>query len=260
MWRISGAAPAGDFVLRLFPNEGTRSRDREVLAMRTASAAGLPVPEVIMVSDVAGHAAMLMTLAPGATVGTRLISEPERAGTTGRQLGDLLGCINHIPAPNGLAPADAWLDRAGPELAPLRDRFEAMPHQDRLLHLDFHPENVLSEGGEITGIIDWTNTLPGPPHVDLGRSRAILQLAGTLPNLPAEVVAAIHVLEASLIAGHERIHGPDPEPDLTLAWGVGTQCVDFTPQAQNPESWVTAALVGQLEAKRDRLIAHMLAR
>ena len=39
--------------------------------------------------------------------------------------------------------------------------------------------------GAITAVIDWPNTLPGPPHIDLGRSRAILQMVRALPRLLA---------------------------------------------------------------------------
>jgi aminoglycoside phosphotransferase (APT) family kinase protein len=258
LWRISGIGHDGQLVLRLFPIGNERPRDREVQAMGAARTAGLPVPDVIMTSVVADRPAILMTLASGATVTTALGSGRDRARETGRTLGDVLGRINLLPAPEGLAPADAWLDRAGPELAPLRDRLIDLPNANRLLHLDFHPENVLMENGEVTAVIDWPNTLPGPPHIDLGRSRAILQMVRTLPRLSPEVAAAVDVFEAGLVEGHERLHGPDPDPDLTLAWGVGTQCVDFTPQIQNPGSWVTAELVDHLKAKRDTLIAGLL--
>jgi aminoglycoside phosphotransferase (APT) family kinase protein len=257
MWRVSGTGRASDFVLRLFPPGDERWRDRETLAMRAVGAAGLPVPEVVRTGAVGDRPAMLMTLAPGTTVGKAL--GPGRATAIGRSLGELLGTLNQLPAPDGLAPADAWLDRAGPALAPLRDRLAALPNADRLLHLDYHPENVLIEGDAVTAIIDWTNTLPGPAHIDLGRSRAILQMIRTLRVVPPEVVAAVGAFESGLVIGHAAVHGPDPAPDLSLAWGFGTICVDFAPQVDRPESWVTRALVDELDATRDALIARALA-
>ncbi len=257
MWRVSGVGPV-DYVLRVFPAGSERWRDRETLAMRTASAAGLPVPDVLLTDAIDDRPAMLTTFAPGATVAATLRDHPERATTTGATLGRLLGEINRRPAPEGLAPADAWLDRTGTALAPLRDRLAAMPNAGRLLHLDYHPENVLMEGDAVTGVIDWTNTLPGPPHIDLGRSRATLEVARNLPGVAPEFAAAIEAFETGLMAGHASIHGPDPEPDLTLAWGVGMTCVDFAPQAANPESWVTPELLARLEARRDKLIARVL--
>ena len=173
-------------------------------------------------------------------------------------LGTVLGEINRLPAPDGLAPTGMWLDRPGQALAPLRDRLAAMPNADRLLHLDYHPENVLMEGDAISGVIDWTNTLPGPPHVDLGRSRAILRMARTLPKMTAEAASAVEVLEVGLVQGHAAIHGPDPEPDLSLAWGLGTVCADFAAHVTQPDTWVTPELVARLDAERDRLVARVL--
>ena len=257
LWRISGAGSAR-YALRIFPPGNARPRDREALAMRAVTAAGLPVPDVIRTDTIAGRPAMLTTFLPGTTVAAALAGNPERAAATGRTLGRLLGEINRLPAPAGLAPPGQWLDRAGPALAPLRDRLAAMPNADRLLHLDFHPENVMVDGDDVSGVIDWTNTLPGPPHIDLGRSRAILRMIRMLPDVPTAVATGVEAFAAGLVAGHASIHGPDPDPDLTLAWGVATQCVDFAPQAAMPESWVTPELLAQLESSRDALIARVL--
>lgn len=257
LWRISSAGSA-EFVLRVFPTENAQWRDREVLAMQAVMTADLPVPAVIRTGTIGNRPAMLTTLVPGTTVAAALQEHPDQATATGRKLGVLLGEINRLPAPEGLAPPDQWLDRAGTSLAPLRGRLAALPHADRLLHLDFHPENVMIDGADVTGIIDWTNTLPGPPHIDLGRSRAILRLIGMLPDVPREIVTAVDAFAAGLVEGHASIHGPDPEPDLTLAWGVATQCIDFAPQAALPESWVTPELLAQLESSRDQLIAGLL--
>lgn len=259
MWRISGTGLAGDLVLRLFPPGNEAVRDREVLAMRAASAAGLPVPDVVLTGAIEDRPLMLVALAPGVTVAAALGTDVDRAAAIGRKMGELLGEINRLPAPDGLAPADAWLDRAGPALAPLRDRLVAMPRGDRLLHLDYHPENVLMAGDAITAVVDWTNTLPGPPHIDLGRSRAILQTIHLLPTVEPAVATAVAALEAGLVAGHAAVHGPDPNPDLSLAWGTGMICVDFAPQARMPGSWVTPELVARLEARRDALIARVTA-
>lgn len=258
LWRISGAG-GPDYALRIFPPGNERTRDRETLGMRAVMTAGLPVPDVIRTTMIDNRPAMLTTFVPGTTVAVALAADSTSATAFGRELGTLLGEINRLPAPEGLAPPDRWLDRAGPAVAPLRDRLATLPHADRLLHLDFHPENVMMSDGDVTGVIDWTNTLPGPPHIDLGRSRAILQLIRMLPSVAPEVAAAVEDFATGLIDGHASIHGPDPAPDLTLAWGVATQCVDFAPQAELPESWVTPELLAQLEATRDALIAKVLA-
>lgn len=257
LWRITGPDTHGDLVLRVFPTGDTVVADREALAMGAAGAAGLPVPAVLATGEIEDRRVLLISLVPGATVAAAL-EEAERAFALGETLGTLLGRLNAIAAPADLAPRDAWLDRAGPALAPLRGRLAAMPNADRLLHLDYHPENVLLSEGEVTGIIDWTNALAGPPHIDLGRSRATLQTVRLLPTVPPEVAATVEQFVDGLVTGHAAVHGPDPEPDLSLAWGFGTICVDFSRHVERPGTWVTPELVAALEERRDALIARVV--
>ncbi|PSL40288.1 aminoglycoside phosphotransferase (APT) family kinase protein [Planomicrobium soli] len=47
------------------------------------------------------------------------------------------------------------------------------------IHRDYHPSNVLWEGGKITGVVDWVNACVGPIGVDVGHCRVNLaQLYG----------------------------------------------------------------------------------
>ena len=50
-----------------------------------------------------------------------------------------------------------------------------------LLHLDYHPLNVLGEAGAISGVLDWTNADGGDPRADVARTGAILRF---LPDNP----------------------------------------------------------------------------
>jgi aminoglycoside phosphotransferase (APT) family kinase protein len=48
------------------------------------------------------------------------------------------------------------------------------------LHRDFHPGNVLFDGGAITGVVDWVETSWGPPELDVAHcSTALSLLHGT---------------------------------------------------------------------------------
>ena len=47
------------------------------------------------------------------------------------------------------------------------------------IHRDYHPANILWQGGEISGIVDWVNACRGPAGVDIGHCRVNLaQLFG----------------------------------------------------------------------------------
>ncbi len=42
------------------------------------------------------------------------------------------------------------------------------------MHLDYHLQNVLVDGGQITGVIDWVNAGRGDVRVDFARTMALL--------------------------------------------------------------------------------------
>ncbi|HEV2169463.1 MAG TPA: phosphotransferase [Candidatus Binatus sp.] len=45
---------------------------------------------------------------------------------------------------------------------------------DSLVHMDYHPQNVMVEGLRVTGVIDWVNTDVGDRHLDAAMSAVIL--------------------------------------------------------------------------------------
>src|SRR4030042_1376357 len=48
------------------------------------------------------------------------------------------------------------------------------------VHMDFHPLNVLSDGRNITGVVDWTNAAAGDARADLAWTVTLLRM-GPLP-------------------------------------------------------------------------------
>lgn len=115
------------------------------------------------------------------------------------------------------------------------------------------------DGDNIAGIIDWANTLPGPSHLDLARSRAIVQVAKTARLFPPAAADVLDRFEEGLSAGHANVIGPDPHPELSAAWGMAMTADDLTGQVGKPWSWVTEAVLERLRDERDRLIAAALA-
>ena len=64
------------------------------------------------------------------------------------------------------------LKEAHARLAARAARFRSAPLS--LLHLDYHPQNVLVKGLRVTGVIDWVNTDIGDRHLDAAMTAAIL--------------------------------------------------------------------------------------
>jgi aminoglycoside phosphotransferase (APT) family kinase protein len=54
-----------------------------------------------------------------------------------------------------------------------------------ICHGDLHPQNVLVEGGRVSGVVDWTNTVVADPAFDVGSTHMILRFVPAgLASLP----------------------------------------------------------------------------
>jgi aminoglycoside phosphotransferase (APT) family kinase protein len=79
-----------------------------------------------------------------------------------------------------LATLDARVERGPlPWLGPALEwaRAESTKFRDgagSVLHMDYHPLNVLVQGGRISGIIDWVNAESGDRHLDVATTATIL--------------------------------------------------------------------------------------
>lgn len=215
LWTFSPSPNAAPMVVRTFPEGSHAVAEREYLAMRAAASHGVPVPTVIMKGEVDARPVLVTTFAAGTPVREQLAQQPERAHEIGLSMGAALGRLHKVTAPAGLVKtAEAWIDRAGPAVAHLRPLLAEVPHADRLLHLDFHADNVLMDGERITAVIDCENTLAGPPHIDLARSRTILRAVKLGRLIPEELHRVFNEVDRGLVEGHAGVIGRDPYPAL----------------------------------------------
>lgn len=76
------------------------------------------------------------------------------------QLARLKAIVQRL-ALTGLEPGLAWLENHRPASA-----------QAAICHGDFHPLNILADGGEPTGVIDWPNVVIAEPAMDVGSAIA----------------------------------------------------------------------------------------
>jgi aminoglycoside phosphotransferase (APT) family kinase protein len=137
-------------VLRRFRAGGDPGR--EAVVMEHARRHGYPVPRVL---EVTADALVLDRIA-GRTMAQELRRRPWMVRRHAALLAGLHRRLHEIPAPSGLA---------------------AVSEDDRLLHLDLHPENViLSPSGPV--VIDWTNARRGDPPVDIALTWVIVATSG----------------------------------------------------------------------------------
>ncbi|GLY14071.1 hypothetical protein Kisp01_10870 [Kineosporia sp. NBRC 101677] len=145
----------------------------------SARAAGLPVPAVEFAAQVGHAVVMVQELMPGAPV------DRFDAALLGQALqlnARQAGLLRHHP---NVPPVHLYLAEDGPGYClhePLRQhsargaalerRIAATPADptmagDDVVHLDFHPGNLLASNGIITGVVDWDGAARGHRAFDL---------------------------------------------------------------------------------------------
>ncbi len=216
VWRVE--ADGRRYALRLRPSAEQDAIHREATAIAAAGSGGIPAPDVLRAEVVGEFACLLTTWCPGEPLATALLEHRADPLLLGRACGRLQAELNAVAAPADLAArGPGWLLSTPQEaalLAGVRDM-----ESSRLLHLDFHPMNILTDGHAITGVVDWVNAAAGDPRQDLARTLAILRL-----ELPAHVAAsqdasrAVQALADAWVAGYEGRAGQLSSMSAFMAW------------------------------------------
>ena len=243
LWRVRGAVGTGDQALRVLRADQESVWRGEVAAMRTAEAGGVPVPRVAATGIWDGRPAMLLSWCAGRTLLEAAKARPGDAARLGVAFGRMQARVHGIAAPPELSgQADTWITCAGPDEAALQAMLRAVARPSGgLLHLDYHPLNVLAEGGRISAVLDWTNARAGDRRADLARTLSILRLAPLPPGTPALPAALLRVLlMAGWCRGYQRVAGPWQGMAPFHAWAGAAMARDLEPKIGRRGSWFQA--------------------
>ena len=118
------------------------------------------------------------------------------------------------------------------------ERLNRLPADDRLCHMDFHPDNVMQTK---TGwmIIDWMNARSGAALADIARSCVIYKVSGPPPGAPGGALISIGSRLANIYYRREI-----------------RQLITFTPPEL--DAWIlpvaTARLIENIPGEREKLI------
>lgn len=218
IWRFESAT-RGPALLRVFAPDETGVAARETAVMVHARALGLPVPEVYAARKIGEAPVMVLEWYPGGSLDRVMRRRPWQSAVLGSEAGWLMARLHGAPAPSGLALARDW---PHPTAFPpaLRERLRADDvRADALVHLDFHPLNlVLGSDGELA-LIDWTNARAGDPRFDLARSLVLFALLPGLSPLQRALARLLFgpIARAWRAAYLEAVEPPRDMP-LFLAW------------------------------------------
>jgi aminoglycoside phosphotransferase (APT) family kinase protein len=198
-------------ILRLYagPNGLPRAR-REFAAQGHAFRNGYPAPEPLLLeeeSDLLGGPFLVMEQIPGETLLDRLRSDWTRVLEVPARLAKTQARLHALP-PGGVTKGDgSFLARQLKELRRMKRTYDLNgltaglrwledhrppdPDEPRLLHLDFHPVNLIARADGDCAVLDWSEADVGDRHADLAMTTLLLRYA------PVEG-----------LRGHERLLAP----------------------------------------------------
>ena len=267
LWRVELGA-VGDYALRVFRPEQAPICAREAVVMRALAQAGLPVPDVAAEGVGQGRPALLIDWCPGSTVLAQVRHRPLHVWRLGTVMGKTLAHIHAYRVSDAvLSVVPAWTlpDDGLPPLVStnVRLRSQARPS---LLHLDYHPLNVMCVGSRVSGVLDWANVRVGDARVDLARTITLMRLAPSPPGTPLLVDRGARlILEAAWRAGYRsaardlRIGDGEPFDHLdALCVVTGTLMErDLRPKLGRPGVWLTERHLARIRRWTQRRAAPL---
>jgi len=236
IWRVERGGEV--YALRVFRPEETARCGREVEAMTAARIGGVPTPEVIADGVYEERPVLLLSWIKGKALGQLLqeISEPEKLATA---FGRTQAAIHALPPPPEF-DAYRWIEWAGEDEAELKARLrEIQREKPALLHLDYHPLNVMGDENGITGVIDWANTAAGDPRADFARTYSILRIEPWQADGDDKQWESLRQrLENAWRAGYESAGGNTDDMALFYAWAGAVMVRDLSPRVGKPGFWL----------------------
>lgn len=164
-----------------YPDCSEWTANEEAKRMKLVMSSGVPSPKFLGLEKIDGRYAIIMERLRGKT----LLHEALENFNPKLDYGEMLGKLQreyHKVSASGLSDMNdslKWQINHADELdesekAELIRRLEMMPRGDRLVHMDYHSDNViLTENG--LKIIDWASACAGNPYADAARTMLTMQ-------------------------------------------------------------------------------------
>ena len=232
IWRVENS-DGKIYALRLLRPAQLNEARREVAVMEAVRQKKIAIPRVLAQSVWQERPVLLLEWCDGRTLIAEIQSRIGRIWRLGVLFGQTQAAIHQVIAPVELTQnGDDWLAMVGtanPRLQAALATFNLRP--DRVLHLDYHPLNVLIDGKRITGVIDWANAAAGDPRFDFARTVTLLRLAPASTNIPGPILTVFRsVLEYGWRAGYKQIAGPVHDLALFYVWAGLAMEYDLAPK------------------------------
>jgi hypothetical protein len=84
-------------------------------------------------------------------------------------------------------------------------KLNALAEGDSILHLDYHPDNIMSDGNTTT-IIDWMTAARGVPAADVAATLYLLNEGEMIPGLSKPVAAIMETIRKSICKNYYALY------------------------------------------------------
>ena len=248
IWRVEH--PSMTSALRVFRPEQAATQQREIAAMELARQAHVPVPTVHAAGVWHERPVLLISWCPGVPLWQAVRRRPWRVLSLGLAFGRIQAQIHQIRSAAPWQQRPDWIGWAGSEEHRLHAALEHLAQPvPALLHLDYHPLNVLADGRQITAVLDWANTRVGDPRADVARTYTILMVEPYMPGRqPLAVSLMRRILAWSWRRGYEQIGGKWSDMAWFYVWAGAVMVRDLAPRVSNPQSWWQPRHLAQIQA------------
>lgn len=245
LWRVE----AGDhYALRLFRSEQQNIAAKEAQLMPLLHDLGYPVPGVRAAGHWGRRPALLIDWAEGDTFTEAVRRRPWLAFVLGERFGRTQAELHALTIPPERLPTalrnpkHSWIDWSHPDERGLRaELYRLRVERQVLIHLDYHPMNVLTDGDRVSAVLDWANARLGDPRADVARTECILTLSpasGAFSAVPARLFMW------GWRRGYRAVHGPLHDMPLFRAWAGAAMLADLLPHRDTrgfPEAFFSQA-------------------
>ena len=229
--------------------------ESEATITDTVHKSGLPVPEVFDTIEWNRRQGIVFEKIDGISMLDACIEKPQDAGAHGRSLAKLHREIHdttietlpdQLTMLNRVAGETKYLDTNQKQA--VLDFLARQAEGFQLIHMDFHPDQVLfTKNGPC--IIDWETACRGSPLSDVARSTLILRI-GAIPRPTGISVQGLAKIRNALISGYLEqyfgIPGGESSDDMAF-WELIAAVVRMGEEIDGEEQQLEQIIASQIE-------------
>lgn len=249
LWRFQ--TPAGeDCSLRVYflPNR-EEVAERERIALLACEKAGFPAPRILRIDSFDGLPVMVLSWCDGLPILSYVEKRPWTLWRLSRLFGQAQARLHSVAPPAEFAAgAPDLFSRLPPEYSTLAEHAASLGlTSGSLIHMDYHPLNVISDGDCVTGVVDWGGAAAGDPRADLARTHITI---ATAPVPPGPLKPALSLLRGLMLrgwrSGYQALAGPMPDYRPLRGWAAATLLAEIVKVIDRSDVWASEEYVDDL--------------